>query len=189
MNVPGPGVWSAGKEAEHVADGAVYHQWTVRHSLGQEVPARPHIERARLTAERSQRDVVDLLVRRTNDSVALIAGLSDEQLDLPVRPLRARSPTLGQMIAKVLIGHYAVRTTRRLRPSYARQLVDLQPAVMPVVAQSSAKAPSRAELKQQRALPVAPRPRGLSWGACTTIVHRMAVRAGRLGLPRAGAAG
>ena len=111
MNVPRPGVWSAGKEAEHVADGAGYHQWIVRHSLGQKAPARPHIERAQLTAQRSQREVVDLLVQRTNDGVALIAGLSDEQLDLPVRPLRARAPTLAQMIANVLIGHYEVHHT------------------------------------------------------------------------------
>jgi hypothetical protein len=108
MNVPGPGVWSAGKEAEHVADGAAYHQWIVRCSLGQQVPPRPRIERAQLTPQRSQRDVVELLVQRTNDSVALIAGLSDEQLDLPARPPRARSPTLAQMIASVLIGHYEV---------------------------------------------------------------------------------
>jgi hypothetical protein len=108
MNVPGPGVWSAGKEAEHVADGAAYHQWIVRCSLGQKVPPRPRIERAQLTARRSQRDVVDLLVQRTNDSLALIAGLSDQQLDLPARPPRTRSPTLAQMIANVLIGHYEV---------------------------------------------------------------------------------
>jgi hypothetical protein len=108
MNVPRPGVWSPGKEAEHVADGAGYHQWIVRLSLGQQVPARPHIERAQLTSQRSQRDVVDLLRQRTNDGVALIAGLSDEQLDLRVRPLRARSPTLAAMIGTVLIGHYDV---------------------------------------------------------------------------------
>ena len=111
MNVPRPRVWSAGKEAEHVADGAAYHQWIVRCSLGQKVPARPRIARAQLTAQRSQRDVVDLLVQRTNDSVALIAGLSDKQLDLPARPLRARAPTLAQMIANVLIGHYEVHHT------------------------------------------------------------------------------
>src|SRR6266511_1683818 len=40
-----------------------------------------------------------------------------------------------------------------------------------------------------RALPVVVRPRGLSGGAGSTLVHRMAVRAGRLGLSRAGAAG
>jgi len=111
MNVPKPGVWSPGKEAEHVADGAACHQWTVRLSLGQRVPTRPRIERAQLTAQRSQQDVVDLLRQRTNESVTLIAGLSDEQLDLPARPLRARTPTLAAMIEKVLIGHYEVHRT------------------------------------------------------------------------------
>jgi hypothetical protein len=38
--------------------------------------------------------------------VRLIAGLSDEQLQLPVRPPRARLRTLAQMIEDVLIGHY-----------------------------------------------------------------------------------
>ena len=111
MNVPKPGVWSPSKDAEHVADGAACHQWTVRLSLGQKVSARPHIERAQLTAQRSQREVVNLLRHRTNDSVGLIAGLSDEQLDLPVRPPRARSPTLAQMIEDVLIGHYHAHRT------------------------------------------------------------------------------
>jgi hypothetical protein len=108
MSVPKPGVWSPGKDAEHVADGAAYHQWIVRFSLGQKLPPRPHIERAQLTAQRSQRDVVDLLRRRTQEGVTLIGGLSDEQLDLPVRPPRARSARLAQMIEHVLIGHYDV---------------------------------------------------------------------------------
>src|SRR5437762_8974454 len=48
MNVPRHGVWSAGKEGEHVADGAGYHQCIVRHSLGQIALAPPHLERAQL---------------------------------------------------------------------------------------------------------------------------------------------
>ena len=108
MHVPRSGVWSPGKDAEHVADGAAYHQWLVRRSLGQRVPASPRIERLQLTAQRSKPDVIDLLRQRTNDSVALIAGLSDEQLDLPARPPRVQAPTLAAMIEKVLIGHYAV---------------------------------------------------------------------------------
>jgi hypothetical protein len=111
MHVPRPGVWSPGKDAEHVADGAASHQWTIRFSLGHKVPAPPRIERSQLTAQRSQRDVVDLLRQRTNDSVALIAGLTEEELDLPVRPLRARSRTLAAMIERVLIGHYEVHRT------------------------------------------------------------------------------
>ena len=104
--VPGPGVWSPGKDAEHVAEGAAYHQWIVRLSLGQRVPARPAIERQRVTAQLSQREVVDLLRRRTEDSANLLRGLSEEQLDLPARPPRARPRTLAQMIEGVLIGHY-----------------------------------------------------------------------------------
>ncbi len=111
MSVPKPGVWSPGKEAEHVADGAAYHQWIVRLSLGEKVPPRPHIERAQLTARGSQQNVVDLLRQQANESVTLIAGLTDEQLDLPVRPPRARSPTLAQMIESVLVGHYDVHRT------------------------------------------------------------------------------
>jgi hypothetical protein len=106
LKVPKPGVWSSSKDAEHVADGAACHQWTVRLSLGQKVPRRPHIERAQLTAQRSQHEVVDLIRQRTKDGVALIDGLSDEQLDLTVQPPRARSPKLAQMIEDVLIGHY-----------------------------------------------------------------------------------
>jgi hypothetical protein len=104
--VPAPGVWSPGKDAEHVADGAALHQWSIRLSLGQKVPARPRIERAQLTSSLSQPEVVELLRQRTNAGVALISGLSDEQLDLPVRPPRARSSTLAQLIEAVLIGHY-----------------------------------------------------------------------------------
>jgi hypothetical protein len=104
--VPGPGVWSPGKDAEHVADGAAFHQWSIRLSLGQKMPARPRIERAQLTSSLSQAEVVALLRERTDAGVALIGGLSDQQLDLPVRPPRARSSTLGQLIEAVLIGHY-----------------------------------------------------------------------------------
>jgi hypothetical protein len=49
---------------------------------------------------------VNLIRQRTKDGVALIAGLSDEQLDLTAQPPRARSPKLAQMIEDVLIGHY-----------------------------------------------------------------------------------
>ncbi len=43
--LPQPGVWSPSKDAEHVADGAAYHQWIVDQTLGQNVLARPRIER------------------------------------------------------------------------------------------------------------------------------------------------
>jgi hypothetical protein len=109
--VPKPGVWSPGKEAEHVADGAAYHQWIVRLSLGERVPPRPRIERAQLTSQRSQQDVLDLLRQCSDNGVALIAGLSDRQLDLPVRPPRARLATLAAMIESTLIGHYETHRT------------------------------------------------------------------------------
>jgi hypothetical protein len=104
--VPRPGVWSPGKDAEHVADGAAYHQWIIRTSLGEKVPPRPKIERSELTSQRRQPDVVDLLRQWTDACIALVASLSDEQLDLPVRPARAHLATLEQMIEAMLIGHY-----------------------------------------------------------------------------------
>jgi hypothetical protein len=106
MHVPRPGVWSPSKDAEHVAEGAAYHQWIVRLSLGQKVPARPGIERKRLIAQLSQPEVVDLLRRRTEDSARLVRGLSEEQLNLPARPPRTRPRTLAQVIEGVMIGHY-----------------------------------------------------------------------------------
>jgi hypothetical protein len=35
------GVWSPGKDAEHVTQGAVYHQWLVRTSALGDTSARP----------------------------------------------------------------------------------------------------------------------------------------------------
>ena len=106
LHVPKPGVWSPGKDGEHVAEGAAYHQWIVRLSLGQPVPARPGIERKLVTARLSHREVVDLLRRRAEDSENLVRGLSEAQLNLPARPPRARPRTLAQMIEDQLIGHY-----------------------------------------------------------------------------------
>jgi hypothetical protein len=40
LHVPKPGVRSPGKDAEHVADGAAYHQWIVRLSLGHRTARR-----------------------------------------------------------------------------------------------------------------------------------------------------
>jgi hypothetical protein len=106
VHVPKPGVWSPSKDAEHVAEGAAYHQWIVRLTIGEKVPARPGIERKLVTARLSQREVVDLLRQRTEEGANLVGGLSDEQLDLPPRPPRARLRTLAQMIESLLIGHY-----------------------------------------------------------------------------------
>ena len=107
-HVPKPGVWSVGKDAEHVADGAAYHQWIVRRTLGARAGPRPGIERELLTARRSQREVVALLRQRTDAAVELLHGLTEEQLDRPPRPARARLHTLAELIKGVLIGHYHV---------------------------------------------------------------------------------
>jgi hypothetical protein len=104
--LPGPGVWSPGKDAEHVADGAALHQWLIRVSLGQKAQARPKIERDELVPRRSQPDVADLLRARTDEGIALVGGLSDAQLDVPVRPPRAHLATVEQLIEAMLIGHY-----------------------------------------------------------------------------------
>lgn len=106
VRVPAAGVWSVGKEAEHVADGNVYHRWIVRSSVGLKAGPRPPIERARLTALGAQQAVIEQLEACTRASVELIRPLTDAQLDLPTRPPRARSGTVVDVIEAVLIGHY-----------------------------------------------------------------------------------
>ena len=108
-HVAKPGVWSIGKDAEHVAEAALYHQWIVRLSIGQKVSSRrPAMERNEMTTRLSPRDVVDLLHQRTDDGVRLLTGLTDAQLRLPTRPPRARAAMLEGTIERVLIGHYDV---------------------------------------------------------------------------------
>jgi phage gp46-like protein len=59
---PAPAVWSISKEAEHVADAALLHQWIVRLTTGEKVSSRgPAIERTRIatpTGSRSKRSFV-----------------------------------------------------------------------------------------------------------------------------------
>ena len=108
-HVPETGVWSVGKEVEHVAEAALYHQWIVRRTIGQKVTSRrPPIERTQLTTDLSPRDALDLLRRRTDEGVSLLLALTDEQLDLPTRPPRANAQPLGVTIERVLIDHYDV---------------------------------------------------------------------------------
>ena len=104
--LPQPGVWSPSKDAEHVAEAAAYHQWIVQRTLGQNVLARPSIERKLMVARLPRPEVVDLLRQRTQASADLVRGFSTQQLDRPVRPPRARAQRLGEMIDAVLIGHY-----------------------------------------------------------------------------------
>src|SRR5262249_54755509 len=105
--VPAPATWSIGKDSAHVAEAAMYHQWIVRRTIGERVPApRPPIERLQLTTARTKGEAIDLIRRRTNEGATLIAGLRDEQLALPTQPPRARNQVLAETIRGVLIGHY-----------------------------------------------------------------------------------
>ena len=102
QRVPGPGVWSPSKDAEHVADGNAMHQWAVRQALGQQPGPPPPIERKQLIAQRARDEVAVLLRQCTADSVRLIEGLTEEQLR---RPMQTRRGDLGDLIERVLIGH------------------------------------------------------------------------------------
>jgi uncharacterized damage-inducible protein DinB len=105
--VPNTGVWSIGKDAEHVAEAAVYHQWIVRLTIGHRVSSRrPAIERKQLTTALSARDAIELIHVRTEEGVRLLLDLTDEQLDRPTRPRRSRAEALADTIERVLIGHY-----------------------------------------------------------------------------------
>jgi hypothetical protein len=106
LDVPKPDVWSPGKDAEHVTDGARYHQWIVRTTLGQKVGPRPPVRREQMTAELSRSEVVALLRQRTEESASLIQGLTDEQLALPAKPPTTHPRTLAEMIEGQLINHY-----------------------------------------------------------------------------------
>jgi len=102
-----PDIWSIGKDAEHVADAALYHQWIVRLTIGQKVSSRrPAIERKEMRTRLAPRDAVALIHQRTEDAARLLADLTDEQLSLPTRPPRARAELLEGTIERVLIGHY-----------------------------------------------------------------------------------
>jgi len=105
--IPAPGVWSIGKDAEHVIEAAGYHQWIVRLTIGRRVPLRrPVLERRQLTTDLSPQQAAALLRRRSDEGIELLLGLTVEQLDLPTRPPRARSQALAETIERVLIGHY-----------------------------------------------------------------------------------
>ena len=66
--IPAPGVWSIGKDAEHVIEAAGYHEWIVRLTIGQRVPSRrPVLERRQLTTDLSPQQAVALLRRRSDE--------------------------------------------------------------------------------------------------------------------------
>jgi uncharacterized damage-inducible protein DinB len=105
-HVPGPGVWSVGKEAEHAAEGAALHRWIVRLTLGERVASgRPAVERKRLTTALPPREAADLIRQRTDEAARLVEGLSDAQLDLPKRPPGSKPRSLAEEIEGTLIGH------------------------------------------------------------------------------------
>ena len=83
------------------------HQWIVRLTIGQKVPSRrPVLERKQLTTDLSPQQAVALLRRRTEEGIELLLGHTDDQLNLPTRPPRARSQVLADTIELVLIAHY-----------------------------------------------------------------------------------
>jgi uncharacterized damage-inducible protein DinB len=105
--IPAPFVWSIGKDAAHVAEAAVYHQWIVRRTIGERVSStRPAIEREELTTAMTLAQATALIRERTQEGATLIASLTDEQLAMPTRPPRARDQRLAETIESVLIGHY-----------------------------------------------------------------------------------
>jgi uncharacterized damage-inducible protein DinB len=111
-HVPEPGVWSIGKEAEHVAEGAAYHLWIIRLTMGQKAPSRrPVLERDQLTTRLSPHEIAALLRRRSDEGSRLVESLTDEQLALPTRPPRANEQALVETIERVVIGH--IHTHRR----------------------------------------------------------------------------
>jgi hypothetical protein len=106
QRVPGPGVWSPGKDAEHIADGNILHQWVVRLTIGQaKVSHRPAIERAQLTSSRSPAEVVGFVRETLDEAATLIRGLTDAQLDLTTKPPKAGAPTLARTIQGLMIDH------------------------------------------------------------------------------------
>jgi DinB superfamily len=104
-----PGVWSPSKDAEHVADANVYHQWIVRITIGEaKSSSRPRIERDELTSARSPAEVIELVHRTLDDAATLVRGLTDVQLDLVTKPPRAGAASLAQTIERVMIDHVAL---------------------------------------------------------------------------------
>ena len=119
-HVPDSSVWSVGKDAEHVAEAAVYHQWIVRLTIGQKVSSRrPVLERQRLMTTLSAQQAIDLIRGRTEEGAGLISSLDDEQVALPTRPPRAGGEVLADAIERVLISHYDTH-----RRDIERKLVD-----------------------------------------------------------------
>jgi kynurenine formamidase len=106
--VPVEGVWSAGKDAEHLSQGAVYHQWLVRTALGETLERGAGTQRDVMTALLSRSEVLAVLQQRTEDNARLLESLSDEQLARPAPPLSSDglARTVQQLIEGQMIRHY-----------------------------------------------------------------------------------
>ena len=106
LRVPAPGVWSPGKDAEHVADGNVLHQWVVRLTIGQaKASARPRIEREQMTSTRSPTEVIAFVHDTLGEAAILVRGLTDHQLDLVTKPPKAGAPSLAETVQGLMIDH------------------------------------------------------------------------------------
>ena len=106
--VQGPGAWSIGKDGEHVAEAFAYHQWILcgSRSASESRPAVRSCERLRSIATSPPPRPPSSSVSKSRTVSALpILSLTDQQLDLPTKPPRARTPALAQTIERVLIGH------------------------------------------------------------------------------------
>jgi uncharacterized damage-inducible protein DinB len=105
--VQSPGVWSISKDAEHVAEATVFHQWIVRLTIGEKVSSRrPRIERKLLTSDLSPAEMGALVRERSEEGERLLRALTDEQLDRPTKPPRAGGQLLATTIQVVLINHF-----------------------------------------------------------------------------------
>jgi hypothetical protein len=103
------GEWSPSKDAEHVTQGAVYHQWLVRTSALGDTSERPTgTQRDIMVAVLSKSEILDLLEQRADQSAVLVASLSDDQLALPAPRFGPDGPprTVEQMIEGQMIRHY-----------------------------------------------------------------------------------
>jgi DinB superfamily len=96
-----PGEWSPGKDAEHVTDANALHFWRVCSALGLDHPEPPEIERAQLTASRSQAEIVATLRSRIEHCAGVIGGLTDAQLDV----VDTTSRSVADVIERPLIRH------------------------------------------------------------------------------------
>src|SRR5215210_4391356 len=78
--LPGNDVWSAGKDAEHLSQGAVYHQWLVRTALGETLERGPGTQRDVMLAQLPRAEVLAALHKHGEESARLVESLSDAQL-------------------------------------------------------------------------------------------------------------